>query len=53
MKELAQIDLMEIEGGGIFMWWSNLSAFQKGMVTGGGIFGAGLAAGFTYEMFCC
>jgi hypothetical protein len=53
MKELEKGDLIVIDGGGIFLWWSNLSSFQKGMVIGGGIFGTGLVAGFTYEMLNC
>ena len=53
MKELNEMDLRKIEGGWLFSWWGNLSTFEKGVVIGGGIFGAGVVAGFAYEMVNC
>jgi hypothetical protein len=53
MKQLNEMELREVDGGWLFTWWGNLSSFQKGAVIGGGIFGAGVAAGFGYEMAFC
>ena len=50
MKELNEMELRKVEGGWLLSWWGNLSGFQKGAVIGGGIFGAGFAAGLAYEM---
>ena len=53
MKELNEMELKAVDGGWFVAWWGSLSAFQKGVVIGGGIFGAGVVAGFAYEMSCC
>jgi len=50
MKELEKNELQQVEGGFFATWWGGLSSFQKGVTIGGGIFGAGVAAGFAYEM---
>ena len=53
MKELNELELKEVDGGWFVAWWSSLSTFQKGVVIGGGIFGAGVLSGFAYEMVNC
>ncbi len=53
MKELNEVELREVEGGFFAAWWGSLTTFQKGVVIGGGIFGAGVVAGFVYELSSC
>lgn len=50
MKELDEMELREVDGGWLISWWGSLSGVQKGLIIGGGIFGAGVVAGFVYEM---